>query len=505
MSSVHEVDNVVIPQTSWLVRHNTVLTIGAACVAPIIYLIYVNHFAVNSFLFDDGTTFAAMNAALHGHLPLAQLWRQYTEGRQFLSNTIFVGFALIDRADVRSLLFVSAAVFIATYVLLLALFRQYLRTRLTPLPVLIIGLVWFSLADVGNSLFAYQLSLYLVVLSVIVMLFALLVPDTHRTLWFAVAVLAAIAASVSFIDGFLAWPLGVICILWRQSAKRRSQAEISIWVISMLCTGALYFSGYQASGCSPVANCSIRESLAHPVTMGRIFLTLLGGVLPSGHFAPNGYFGPEVHSGTRFEVVGAVLLAVAIYIIIQSWRNRSSRERLPLPMLLICLSLLWDALTTLGRTGFGVDYIIGLNRYIMPNLILLTAILMYAWAHRPPLRLSAGNRAALARLTSLPIVLLAFFVIIQVSVSTSFGMSNGRAVQAMFTDQARLWVNLNRVPARDRSCEVNLVIDQGLFTGGPPPQPAEDGLGEFAPNSYHYYRNLGPPPLSPSCANPTIH
>jgi hypothetical protein len=497
-SSEHHVENDTSAPVSWQVRHNTALTVAAACVAPIFYLLYVNHYAVNSFYFDDSSTFVAMNAALHGHLPLGQLWLQYTEGRQFLSNSVFVLFALFDRANVRSILFFSAAAFIASYIVVLALFRQYLRTRLTPLPVLTIGLVWFSLADVGNSLFAYQLSCYLMVLSAVVMLFALVVPSSHRTLWFAVAVLAAIAASVSFLNGFIAWPLGVICILWCQPRTRRSVCEISVWIISMLVTATVYFSGYQASGCAPIPgaaipNCTVGNAVAHPLKLVQVFLALIGGVFPGG------YLSGRVHSVARFEVVGAVLLAGAVFVIIQSWRYRSSRERVPLPMLMVCFSLLWDAMITLGRAGYGVTFIVGVNRYVMPNLILLTAIVMYAWTHIPPLRLPSAGNVRLTYLPWLTLFFLALFVVIQVSDSTSFGLSNGRDAYDLFTTDARLWVNLDRVPAQDRSCEINLVLDTNLFTGGPPWEPAKDHLGEFGPSSYHHYRELGPPPLSPKC------
>lgn len=471
---------------------NAVATIAAACVGPILYMVYVSHYAVNSFFFDDYSTFIAMHLFLHGHLPFSQLWIQYTEGRQVTSNFVLMLSARVDRADVRSILLFNGVIFIATYGIVLALFQKYLRSRLTPVPVLLVGIVWFSIGDVGNSLFAYQLSLYFVLLFVFVMLFALLYPVRHRNFWFAVAVVAAMASSLSFLDGFLAWPLGAVCILWGHAHSRRMRLEVGIWIATLVAISAAYFYGYQSSGCV-ISQCSPGNSLSQPFTMLRVVLALIGGVLPGG------YFGDKIHNPLRFELVGAVLLVVAVFILIQSWLHRDDRERMPLPMLMVLFALSWDVLVALGRTGLGVNYIAGINRYMMPNLILLTAIIIYAWSHRPS-TLQAGSDGAGAYFTRwLPLSLVVIFVIVQVVWSTSFGLVNARAARQMFVTEAQLWVNLDRVPVQDRACEVEQVLNQGFFPGGPPQLPAKDHLGEFSPNSFRYFRSLGPPPLSPQC------
>jgi hypothetical protein len=174
-------------------------------------------------------------------------------------------------------------------------------------------------------------------------------------------------------------------------------------------------------------------------------------------------------------------------------------------MLMICFALLWDAETALGRTGLGLSVLISVNRYILPNIVLLTGIVMYAWAHRPPFSLSLAGSSRWPNLTSLAMLLLAGLVVVQVFVSTSYGLSNGREVHNAFVESARLWVNLDRVPAQYRSCEVDVVLNERLFSGLPPPEIAADRLGEFGPTSYRYFRMLGPPPLSPICTQPDLH
>ena len=50
----------------WASRHNTVLTVAAASIAPILYFAFVYHFAVDSFNSDDWSVSPLIHAALHG-------------------------------------------------------------------------------------------------------------------------------------------------------------------------------------------------------------------------------------------------------------------------------------------------------------------------------------------------------------------------------------------------------------------------------------------------------
>ena len=123
----------------WTARYNTVLTIVAAGLVPILYLVFIDSYAVNSFQADDWSLVPLVHAALHGQLSLGQLWQQHNESRLLVGNLIDILFGFTDRLDARAIIFFGAAVFIASYVCLLALVRKYLPTRLTPITVVIIG------------------------------------------------------------------------------------------------------------------------------------------------------------------------------------------------------------------------------------------------------------------------------------------------------------------------------------------------------------------------------
>jgi hypothetical protein len=273
--------------TSWVVRHNSVLTIATASLTPIVYLVFIDRFAVNAFYNDDWSVVPIVHAAVHGHLALSQLWGQHhTESRLFSQNVIVVLFGFLDGLDLRSVIFLSAAALIASYAGLLVLVGKSLG-RLTPITVLVVGVIWFSLADVENALWAFQVSWYLTVFFFVTMLVALLIPNNHRTALFSVAVLSASAASVTTVQGFLCWPVGAICLLWSKGSAGRARIEIAVWLGALVANLTLYLPGYkfgEANTCvAPnlvIENCSITSLLHHPLTAFEFFVALIGNVIP---------------------------------------------------------------------------------------------------------------------------------------------------------------------------------------------------------------------------------
>lgn len=480
---------------SWLDRSNTPLTVVAALVPPILYFLYLDHYAVNVLQGDDWNMVSlSVHQALHGHVALGQLWSQYGESRIIVVRSVVVLFASLDHFDTRSMIFFNAVVYTAAFGIALLLCHRYLGRRLTPVPVLVLGLVWFSLADVQSALWGFMMFDYLIVLSFVVMLFALNIPKAHRTLWFSIGILTAVLASLSFITGFSVWPLGALCIVWSRPWERRVITELSVWIGAACVTAALYLRGFNLhdTGCTAAFGCTPNAALSHPLSGLRFFILLIGNVIPGGYFgAP---YPP--HSYVRYELVGIAICLVVVYIVVQTWRQRETRERFPLPLLLVLLGVLMDAEVALGRTGGGLFSAINGNRYEFSSLILLSGIVVFAWGHlpawRPSLDVSRSKDLAALLCVLAGVVLLGA----QVVVATQFGLTNARLERGWLTDGARVAVNLSAVPVRDRLCERAVYF---LPVSATIREAAEDHLGEFAPNSYRFYRRLGRPPVPLNC------
>ena len=183
---------------------------------PIAYVLYVAHYSINVFDADDWSVVPFVNAALRGHLTFSALWAQHTDNRMLFPNLVFVGLDTLTRANTVVLIALSAALFIASYALFLVLYRSY--QSLTPLTVLTFGIVWFSVADYQNALWAFQFAWYFILLCLIGILYCL------QRGWFVVALVLAVVASFSSLQGLILWPVGVIWLTWHgwdsQVAKR---------------------------------------------------------------------------------------------------------------------------------------------------------------------------------------------------------------------------------------------------------------------------------------------
>ena len=140
-----------------------------------------------------------------------------------------------------------------------------------------VSVVWFSLEDWHNALWAFQLGWYLSLFCLIAMLYLLLIPE-HRKLAFAFAVTASVAASVSNVQGLPLWPVGLICLLWIQSVSPRlwsrgTKIKVLVWLGATIGTVGAYMSGYTFQpACSVkkvfIYDCTSESSgfaLHHPV------------------------------------------------------------------------------------------------------------------------------------------------------------------------------------------------------------------------------------------------
>jgi hypothetical protein len=220
------------------------------------------------------------------------------------------------------------------------------------------------------------------------------------------------------------------------------------------------------------------------------FFGLIGNVIPGkATLVPH-----SVDDPARFVLVGVVLFAMSLYILVQSWRSRTSTERLPLPGLLIVFALLFDVTITVGRGGTGVTGAANDDRYLMANLILLAGIAIWALARIPTRRPSAtGGPWRLVR-THLALAVFAIFLVVQVTLATSAGVTYGRISSAARINDARAFVNAYP------SCPLFALVP--FFRSHSALRDAsEDHLGEYGPTTDRSYRELGPSPSAIASAN----
>jgi hypothetical protein len=478
---------------SWL--SHPILVVAAASIPAILYVLYVFHYSIDVPDADDWNMIPLVVAAIHGHLTIGALWSQYVAGRPFVARLFIVAFGLFDHLNEKSIILFSAATFVASFCLLLLPFRAYLGRRLTFLHVLSLSVVWFGLADVQNALWAIQVVSYLVVFFFAAMTYVLLVPRHGRNVFFSLGIVAAIAGSFSFLEGFVLWPVGLICLLWFSPWRRRTFYESVIWIVVGVATTVFYFHGYNfgITTCAleggRVGLCSSTYALHHPIMLARYLVVLVGNVVPTSLFAI------QPRYLLMYEVLGTAICIVAAFVIIQTIRERRKRTN-PLPLLLIVFALLFDLLIVEGHLGEGL-LSAGIDRFPLPNVILLVGIVVYAWGRIGSEGVTRRQDTGAKRLKTLAFVTLTSLLVAQCVETTHFGITSGDTMRELDVTTARVVVNFEQIPSAKRACYF------GSTVVGPPLESlymsrtlaARNHLSVFQLSAKKLYRAQGPPTI----------
>jgi hypothetical protein len=452
------------------------------------YLIFVIHYSVNGLLLDDWSFVHLVHAAEHGRLTLGELWSQHNENRMFVPNAMMVGLAVGTHDDTRTAMIVSALVFVASFVLFLLVLQAYLGRRLTVVTVLATGVVWFSLADWQNALWGFQFAWYLILFLLMAMLWLLIVVPIERRgpVVFAGAVAIAVAASYSSAQGVFLWAVGLLCLVWPLRGDprrwpRRAQGEVVVWVGAAAVTIALYFWGI-----TNTRTIFTSPSWHYAFELLQSVLANVGGIFPTA----SPYVG--IH-----ELIGAVLLLGAAFVVVKSFRVRSRHG--VLPVALVLFAILFDVSVASNRLAFGVAASLA-PRYTMANLLLLLAIIVYVLRQLPAkAEFHSNSRAPFVVVGALAVV-----ISIQLVVSTDNGLNSAQTSRGSMVLGDRLIVNRNQIPHGEELCYALYGIEKYAGEVGDNEAVAEaqgDRLSELASGPDQTYEAEGLPKLS-ECRSP---
>jgi hypothetical protein len=473
---------------------------GAMAVVPALYFAFVIHYATNVPSEDDWTLVPVIHAALHGQLSFGMLWALHDENRMLFPNLIFVAVGTLSHDDIALLPIISAVVFAATFFVFIVLFRSYSGTSLSPVPVFIFAVVWFSLADWSNALWGFQLAWYLILFCLMAMLYLLTVRRSTAACAFAAA--AGVVASFCFLQGLVLWPVGAICIVWMLPGSPRTWVKskrLLVWLAIMACTtvAALWGYAFRSLGCVTggqfqykCPNSTVSHyAFDHPVRAAEFLVVNIGNVIPNGSAANLWLSG----------VLGSILLCLAVFVVVRSVRDKS-HGRSCLPVALIVFGLLFDVLIDIGRVQF-LTLFAPSSTYTMPNLLILLAILTYGWGRIDISRLRARSVHALI------VTLTLLFLVAQLSVSTNSGIANARRWDQHLGISARLVVNMSKIPPSEKGCyDIYGLLGYVIFSPAVVgwigfAEDQEDHLNVFSAGQLQKYRKQGLPQLAP-CTKP---
>ncbi len=284
------------------------------------------------------------------------MWAQHNENRIFFPNIILLLLVHVDHFNVQTEEYLGAVMLSAAVVFIVWAHKR--RSPSTPwLYYCPVAFLAFSVVQYGNTIWGFQLAWYLVLLSLSA---AILLLDRVVLTWVTLvgALAVAVVGSFSSVQGLLIWPTGLVLLYFR----RRSLAQVGVWMVGAIASTLLYFRGYHSVTPDP------RFAIEHPVIALKFFLLALGDVV--GKPIADGRWGYQDTMVLAFGLL-IVLLAVGSVLICGVRRDEISGS--PVGIALICYGLLCVVMITQGRILYGYEAA-GFSRYTTFDLLALMGV-----------------------------------------------------------------------------------------------------------------------------------
>jgi hypothetical protein len=364
-----------------LVAVLTVLGFGLPVIG---YFWFLEHYSVNSIIGDQWDDVDVIKQSYVHFFDWGPMWAQHYENRIFFPNIIVVllahtvHFNIQVEENLGAVMLVVATGFI--------IWTHKRRSPSTPwlyyCPVAILAL---SVVQYGNTIWGFQLAWYMVLLSLAT---AVLLLDRVTLTWITLvgALAAAVAGSFSSLQGLLIWPAGLVLLYFR----RRTLAQLGVWIAVAAASTVLYFHGYRFSE-SPLP----QYARQHLLAALKFFLFAIGDVV--GKPVGLGTSSPD----NKFVILfGIVIVVLAVATIVICGLRRDERSGSPVGVALICYGLLFAALVTQGRSYLGLGGA-SFSRYTTFDILILVGIYM-ALLDRHPDPVDEGRMDVSGSLPSIP-------------------------------------------------------------------------------------------------------
>ena len=311
---------------------------------------FIHRFAVNLIYYDQWKDVALVRHAHDGSLTLGDLWAQHNENRILFPNLVVLALASTTHYDVVIEDALSGVLWCLA-VLLIVLAHKRRSPNIPWILYCPVALVLLSFLPLGNTLFGFNLTWFMVMACMASAVFLLDRPDLTWP-WMAAAVAFAVVGSYSSLQGLLIWPAGLVLLWFRQ----RRRPLMLAWLASGAIVTTLYFLGFDFKS----SHGSASSVLHHPATALEFFFSTIGNVfgLPAGH-AP---------SREPTLLLGLALFLVAIYAVVHVCSSTRSGGG-PIGVALMMFGFFFVLTIVIGRIQLGLA---NTTRYSVFTLTLWT-------------------------------------------------------------------------------------------------------------------------------------
>jgi hypothetical protein len=295
--------------------------------------LFVWNFGVNVIVNDEWSMVPLYAKMIQGSLRLTDLFAQHNEHRILFPRLVMLTLERVFSFNVISEMYLSWALLTATVALVFYMYVRSnsgwdLRTIAYFLPI---SLLMFSFRQEGSILWGFECQIYLALLCVIGAIF-LLDTATRSGRFLAVAILAGVVASYSFLLGLIVWPVGILQIVLSIDRMVSRVSKLLVWFSSGVVVSGVYLIGFRIPNSAAMSH--------NPLRTAEYFLAYIGA--------------PFTFQLAYFSASIAVVLAIiAALVFFQALKTHVLRKN-GVWISLVFFTILSAAVTAVGRSGLGV-------------------------------------------------------------------------------------------------------------------------------------------------------
>lgn len=304
-------------------------------------------------------------------LTLADLASQHNEHRFLVPRLIYIPLALLTNWNIRAELFAEWMIVCLTSLGILRLIHvtQPRMGARIPLLWLVSNLLIFNIVQFENWLWglgvANVLPMFFITLAMVILSMNLRCwPQT------VLVILCSIAATFSSGNGILCWPIAAAMLGFSTSSAKLKfkRAPLVVIALALVCTLALYFTGYARPAQSTPLS-------FHPLRSLHYFLAFLGNL-----FAFTSNSDPTLVATTLGATMLGLTILCAVYALqlLRIHKDRDAAMKIINWLLVASFPILSAALASLARGGQGATQSLS-SRYVTFSLYLPLALLQMLW------------------------------------------------------------------------------------------------------------------------------
>ncbi|MBE9227337.1 hypothetical protein IQ264_18070 [Phormidium sp. LEGE 05292] len=347
------------------------LTIIPACFILILILKYAVRVP-----FGDQWIFAPLLVRFfEGKLDFADLISQHNDSRYLFPRLIFIPLAYLSHWEVRYEMLVTLLVACVVS------FNIYRLNRLTVdinlekriIILVITNLFIFSPMQVENWLWGIQLIVFMPILCVT---FSVLVAYSELKILYKFLICMALStiSTFSYANGVLCWvvvfPILAMCSSWTWKDLLRRKWLVVGWLAGFTANTVIYLYGYQ----KPLGTPSFLEAILHPQRSIQFFLIFLGSPLGQGIFIFQQTLEAVFSLTTIIGFITIILFIGVCFYLFKEFNDSALVYRMLGWIVIGFYGVFTAFLTTLGRSGWGLDHALP-TRYITFSTYILIALI----------------------------------------------------------------------------------------------------------------------------------